>query len=66
MDADKLRKILENEYGIKSDVEFIVAVKKFAGINIGIFTAPIERGKNGGKITAYSKWLQKSGNYDFK
>ena len=30
MDADKLRKILEN-------------------------TAPIERGKNGGKITAYSK-----------
>jgi hypothetical protein len=55
MDADKLRKILENEYGIKSDVEFIVAVKKFAGINIGIFTAPIERGKNGGKITAYSK-----------
>lgn len=55
MDADKLRKILENEYGIKSDVEFIVVVKKFAGINIGIFTAPIERGKNGGKITAYSK-----------
>ncbi len=55
MDADKLRKILETEYGIKNDAEFIKAVKKFEGINLGIFTAPIERGKNGGKITEYSK-----------
>lgn len=40
MDAAKLKEILEREYGIKSIEEFEAAVKKSAGINLGIFTVP--------------------------
>ena len=40
MDADKLRIILKEEYGISSDAE------KFQGLNVGIFTV---RKKDGQK-----------------
>lgn len=43
MIADKIRHILKTEYGIKSDEEFEAAVEDYRGINIGIFTMPLER-----------------------
>lgn len=42
MNAAKLREILKTEYGIKSEMEFDAAVKKMSGINLGIFTMPLE------------------------
>lgn len=42
MNAAKLKEILETEYGIKNEVEFDAAVKKMSGINIGIFTMPLD------------------------
>lgn len=41
MDAAKLRDILRKEYGIKSEEQFIAAVKSSVGINLGIFTMPL-------------------------
>ena len=40
-DAAKLREILKTEYGINNDEEFEAAVEKSAGINLGIFTNPL-------------------------
>ena len=42
MNAAKLREILKTEYGIKTELEFDVAVKKMPGINLGIFTTPLD------------------------
>lgn len=42
MNAAKLREILKTEYGIKSEMEFDAAVQKMSGINLGIFTMPLE------------------------
>lgn len=46
MDADKLRIILKEEYGISSDTELDEAIEKFQGLNVGIFTV---RKKDGQK-----------------
>ena len=46
MDAAKLREILSKQYGINSEEEFNEAVAQSSGINIGIFTMPIERINN--------------------
>lgn len=52
MDAAKLKEILKREYGIKNEEEFDAAVKKSAGINLGIFTMPlIERSAIGEQKT---------------
>lgn len=42
MNAAKMKEILRNEYGIRNENEFNAAVKGFAGINLGVFTMPIE------------------------
>lgn len=44
MSIDDIRKILSREYGIQSDEDFEEAVNASVGINIGIFTEPLERG----------------------
>lgn len=41
MEAVKLKEILKREYGIMSEEEFNEAVKKSAGINLGLFTMPL-------------------------
>lgn len=41
MEAAKLKEILRKEYGINNAEEFDAAVKKSAGINLGIFTMPL-------------------------
>lgn len=43
MTAERIRHILKTEYGIESDEEFKAAVEDYRGINIGIFTMPLER-----------------------
>lgn len=45
MTVEKIKGILEKEFGIRSDEEFEAAVEAFPGINIGIFTMPFERRK---------------------
>lgn len=48
MEAEKLKEILKNEYGINDEKEFEAAIKNSSGINIGIFIMPFkERGENG-------------------
>lgn len=49
MDAAELRTFLREEYGIKSDDEFEMAVNASAGINIGLFTQPFKGGVNDDK-----------------
>lgn len=46
MDATRMREILRLEYGIKSDEEFLRAYDEMVGIDIGLFTSPLERGKS--------------------
>lgn len=43
VDAAKMKEILKTEYGICSESDFNSAVSKMEGINIGIFTMPLER-----------------------
>ena len=43
MDADKMRRILKEEYGISNDRELRDAIQNFKGVNLGIFTAPISK-----------------------
>nr|DAI55843.1 MAG TPA: hypothetical protein [Caudoviricetes sp.] len=50
MDAADLRKILREEYGIKNDEEFEMAVEASAGVNLGLFTQPF-KGENDDKKT---------------
>ena len=53
MDAATMRDILKREYGICSQEEIDAAVRKSAGINIGIFTMPLgERSENIEKTNA--------------
>lgn len=42
MDAAKMKEILRREYGIQNENEFNAAVNGFSGINLGIFTVPID------------------------
>lgn len=46
MDAADLRKILREEYGIKNDEEFEMAVEASAGVNLGLFTQPFKGGND--------------------
>lgn len=39
--AEKIKKILEKDYGIYSTSELEKAIKESPGIDIGIFTTPI-------------------------
>lgn len=40
MDVEKLKKILEEEYGISNDKELEQAIEKYEGLDVGIFTSP--------------------------
>lgn len=42
MDAARMKEILRKEYGINNEREFEAAVSNMPGIDIGIFTMPIE------------------------
>lgn len=46
MDVSKLKEILKKEYGISNEEEFETAVQKSTGINLGIFTMPLDRREN--------------------
>ena len=41
MTAAKLKEILKDEYGINDEMEFELAVKGVKGVNLGIFTMPL-------------------------
>lgn len=43
MEIAKLKELLKTEYGIADEYELDEAMKKSAGINIGIFTLAYER-----------------------
>ena len=43
VDAVRMKEILKNEYGISNEQEFNAAVSEMSGINLGIFTMPLER-----------------------
>ncbi len=51
MEAAEMREILRKEYGINDEDEFNAAVGRSAGINLGIFTAPlpVQRGGTRGR-----------------
>lgn len=39
--VDKLREIMEKEYGIKTDADLLKAIEEFPDIDLGIFTSPV-------------------------
>lgn len=41
MEAAKIKEILKKQFGINSEEEFNAAVESMVGINLGIFTMPI-------------------------
>ena len=45
MDIEKMKKILSTEYGIISPEELDEAMKKSKGIDLAIFTMPINKKK---------------------
>ncbi len=47
MDVSRLMDVLKTEYGIENEKQFDEAVRESAGINLGIFTMPLERRQNG-------------------
>lgn len=47
VDAAKLREILKTQYGLDSDRDFEAAVEKSSGVDLGLFTGPLERSRNG-------------------
>lgn len=49
MDAAELRTFLREEFGIRNDDEFEMAVNASAGIDIGLFTQPFKGGVNDDK-----------------
>lgn len=49
MDAAKIRTFLREEFGIRNDDEFEMAVNASAGIDIGLFTQPFEEGVSNDK-----------------
>ena len=42
MDAAKMKEILKKQFGINNEDEFNAAVEGYTGINLGLFTTPIE------------------------
>ena len=38
---DKLRAIMEKEFGIKTDADLIEAAENYSGIDLGIFVTPL-------------------------
>lgn len=44
--AERLRKIMEQEFNITSDVQLIEAISKMDELDIGIFLSPIKGEKN--------------------
>ena len=49
-DIQKVKEMLEEEYGIRSYRELYVALSRTGKLNIGVFTAPVRKeGKNNGK-----------------
>lgn len=52
MSAADLRTFLLEEYGIKNDEEFEMAVNASTGINLGMFTQPFKGGANNDKETS--------------
>lgn len=46
MDIEKMKKILSTEYGINSPEELDEAMKKSKGIDLAIFTMPINKKKD--------------------
>lgn len=52
-DIEALRKLLAEEYGIRSDRELAEALSRMKKINIGVFAAPVEKaGEKHGKCIA--------------
>lgn len=43
VDVQTVRKLLAEQYGIKSDLELLEALAKNKKVNIGVFTAPTKR-----------------------
>ena len=39
--VDKLRAIMEKEFGIKTDADLIEAAENYSGIDLGIFVTPL-------------------------
>ena len=49
-DIQKVKEMLEEEYGIRSYRELYEALSRTGKLNIGVFTAPVRKeGKNNGK-----------------
>lgn len=46
VDAKALRKLLEEQYGIRSDKELCEALKKNPKVNIGVCVSPVKRGSD--------------------
>ena len=51
-DIQVVRKILAEEYGIKSDWELAEALKKMPPINIGVFASPVAKPPHNRKDSA--------------
>lgn len=49
MEAEKLKEILKNEYGINNEKEFEAAIQSSSGLNIGIFVMPFKERRENGK-----------------
>lgn len=44
MNAERMKEILKAEYGISNENDFLKAIENSSGLNIGIFTMPINGG----------------------
>lgn len=42
--AERLRKIMEKEFGIRTDADLIEAVQNQDGVDLGIFVVPVQKG----------------------
>lgn len=51
MNAAELRKYLEEEYGIMNEEDFEKVVAESPGVNLGLFTMPLNGGKNNDEKT---------------
>lgn len=40
---EKLKKIMETEYGIKTDFDLMKAVEETPGVDLGIFVSPLTK-----------------------
>lgn len=39
--VDRLREIMEKEYGIKTDADLLKALEEFPDVDLGIFASPV-------------------------